>query len=201
MRWAWDKLHSPAPVTEQLAKQDRARRGGPSTRPNKRARRAQWGRAQTDTGTSPHASPHAQALVLAKRAQLIRIRGAREAALAVGERRRATMLAVREHRIEAELAGEERSSGSRRHYGLDREREPYLPARDRHERGGSPANASSVRPTTRPDPAPSPGADESSAISIDGASARARERKSRVMDDARAVAEGRKRQLGYGPPP
>jgi hypothetical protein len=64
---------------------------------------------------SLQAEPRAQAHLSSRRAQLERVRGARETALAGGERRRATRLAVREQRIGAELTrGEKSLSNARR---------------------------------------------------------------------------------------
>jgi hypothetical protein len=207
VRWAWDKLHSPAPATEQLTKRDHARRGSQGPRPDRRVRRGKQERARTFTAMSSRASPGNQAGTLAKRAQLMRVRGAREAALAGGERRRAAKLAVRERRVEAELAGDRRSKDSRRMHdrgskrppSFDRARELYTTPEQRDRAGFSPKRATSDYRRSELPWRGSLGPGESGAVEVDDARTRIRERKSRVMDDARAVAEGRKRQLGFGP--
>jgi hypothetical protein len=267
VRWAWDKFHSPAPATEQLRPRDQASHGAVSKRHGKRARRP--GLAQAHAGQPAHASPDTPARMLAKRAQLERVRSAREAALAGGKRRRAIELAVRERRIEAEMASDRRSqrataiagevarlqaesgsapeqrgrgtsqldghaaapAGSKRgkHGHGDRElvarpmaietahasaRRPAHAERSTGERELDPAReerewAGSSPRRLRSDSRPadrrslgsgdSSGSGGSSTTGVDDARLRASERKSRVMDDARAVAERRKRQLGYGP--
>ncbi len=199
VRWAWDKLHSPAPATERLLKREQGTHVRQGTRPDKRAHRPRQERSQSDADLSSHKS-RTQAHKLAKRAQLMRIRGAREAALAGGERRRATKLAVREHRIEAELAREERSGDGERFGGPAREGELHPVGEQGKRAGSSPERAPSDGRRSEPNRRDSPRPGDSGAIGVDDARARAGERKSRVMDDARAVAEGRKRQLGYGPP-
>jgi hypothetical protein len=209
VRWAWDKLHSPAPATEQLTKREHARHGGQGTRLDTRMHKRKRARAWTPTAMSSRASPDDQVGTLAKRAQLMRVRRAREAAIAGGERQRAAKLAVRERRVEGELAGERRSRDSQRMHDRDSQRSPRfdrerelnpVPEQGDHA-GSSPMRVGTgFRRSMLPLP-DSKGSGERDAAEKDGPRTRSRERKSRVMDDARAVAEGRKRQLGYGPPP
>lgn len=267
--WAKDKILSPVPATEKLRKRGHPSRDTAGKRVDKQApRTSEWARGEA--GGRAQTSPHMQERALAKRAQLERVRDAREAALAGGEERRATKLAIRERRIEAELARDQRSSGDERfavaggedaprwpetsraleqrerraghldgdtpapagskrgeaHQGSGRElasrtapkeashaNAPELayaerrkkdreldPARDRRKRAESPSkrSPSDSRPRVS-GPRDSSGADAGNPTGVGDARRAARERKSPVMDDARAVAERRKRQLGYGP--
>jgi hypothetical protein len=136
VRWAWDKLHSPAPPDELLPKPGSPGRGG-------------------------RGSPQG--------------------------RRRHTPKQERTLRTRVGQGGLPSNAPS-----------PVAAARA----DGGPSNSSPPVPTVSAAVEPSSGPDRSdTAVDADGARARAPERKSRIMDDARAVAEGRKRQLGYEPPP
>jgi hypothetical protein len=97
----------------------------------------------------------------------------------------------------------ERPPNPDRHHGGGRSSQPRwrppTPQQDltTHVGGADP----SVAPTVRVDLGPSPTPDRSGGVvEADRAPAPPPERKSRIMDDARTVAQGRKRQLGYEPP-
>jgi hypothetical protein len=226
VRWAKGKVLSPVPATEQLHKRGHGDRDSNSKRADE-----QKGRTPEHT-TVPRAREQSRlrTRTLAKRAQLERISGAREAALAHGDRRRAAKLAVRRQRIEAELARDQRSDGANPVVaGVDgaRRASRLVHTRDRpeqRERGNidrnldraveQPTRASgTVAPRVVPrrsapdsnprvsGPRDSAGAGGGSPTGMGDAPMGARERKSPVMDDARAVAERRKRQLGYEPNP
>ncbi len=105
VRWARAKVFPPLPVDEHLQK--RARRGLESN-----GKRVDGSRADVSeqTPSSEHATvprPRKRSRVSVgsqrMRTQLHRLRGAREAALAQGDRRRAAKLAVRERRVEEGL--------------------------------------------------------------------------------------------------
>jgi hypothetical protein len=256
-RWAKGKLLSPAPPDEGLSRPGRsipavsvqvtaaaAARGRGKHRSRERGDRGEAGLASAPSPISaPHAGHDARGGedAVAQRAQLKRLRDAREAALAAGDTRRAAQLSVRTHRVEAEPAGAERSShegswrsGSRAPAGAARspagqalaanESSPHVATDDaahatavlsgrtgaERRRGAtardSPREQSSFNPTGVPGLAGTerrgnereldPARDLPTGA---GSSAASPPRKSRVMDDARAVMEGRKRQLGYGP--
>jgi hypothetical protein len=115
------------------------------------------------------------ALVPAVRAQLARVRIARDTALAVGERRRAAMLAARGARIEAQLAGG-------RSPRAEATRDTPM-RRSRRERDGA-------RPQVE-QPVGDPRGPGPRGVR--------RWTSSEIMADAREVAAGRKRQLGIEP--
>jgi hypothetical protein len=224
VRWAKSKVFPPLPVDERL----RRRPPGGSKRDGKRAdghRTDGLGRARTlEHAIVPHArgGSRVNAGTLVMRAQLQRLRGARETALARGDRRRATKLAVRERRVEAELTRERERTATT---GPDAERsavrtpsapDPSSSTRARESRAGrlDRGTASPGSPDRRGDIEPPadihaggsgnrrdtrPQAGGTTQPGVGGAPRDARERRSSVMDDARAVAEGRKRQLGFGP--
>jgi hypothetical protein len=202
LRWAKSKVLAPVPPTEQLHKRDHGGRDSGRKRGDEQ-------KARTPKHTTvPRARKTSRPATrtLAKRAQLKRVRGAREAALADGDRRRVAKLAVRERRIEAELAhGRERFDGARAERvetGSARDPGQLDPAREQHKRTEAPAKRSasdSLPPVSGPHRRP--GARGGRPPGMGDASLGIREQKSRVMDDARAVAERRKRQLGYGPTP
>jgi hypothetical protein len=292
VRWAKSKVFPPLPIDEQPrkraptgSKRDGKQAEERGTEVSRRARIPEPAIVRRGHGRS---RPTAAALGM--RAQLQRLRGAREAALAQGDRRRATKLAFRERRVEAELtrerertiragpderpdalrapglpdssgsphargsraAGPERglaASGSSGHRGDDRfpsaahhagrsdarsdvrarvDAGRSLKADDRHDRGfraTEHARRAEEGQDTRPRPDPlevkraadrddrqvsshgssvAPSRDSvrtagETPPGVGGAPRDPRERKSPVMDDAQAVAQGRKRQLGFGP--
>ncbi|HEX4837763.1 MAG TPA: hypothetical protein VFV03_04475, partial [Solirubrobacteraceae bacterium] len=299
MRWARDKILSPTVDEEQLRKRARATHAAARERADEQvARTLEHDHGEADARMQ--AGPRLQERLSAKRAQLQRVRRGREMALAGGDRRRAAKLAVRGQRIEAELAGGERSLGDARRavaegerarrsvgtthtreqreerarfldeqaalpaswqrrvgaqrrdyaalaglagYGreqyerldpaarrvarlrIDRElafrsqlgaaaqdvvhaSEPGLGRRERRKAGRELDRALEQRVRASGNPAPgsapkrsAPGSSSKGSAPDPNprASGGAHERRSRVMDDARAVAERRKRQLGYGP--
>jgi hypothetical protein len=131
----------------------------------------------------------AQSGALEQSRQLERIRRERQKAIVEGDTRRATELGVREQRVEAKLAG---------HQALALEAvDPELGV------GELMADATAIRHIGGKDPqgggAASGGAEsgESPGPPADNPPGSAK-RRSSVMDDAREVAERRKRQLGWG---
>ncbi len=111
--WAKRRILSPAPNSERLRKGDRVARRTVSGRADEQAvhtldhdHRAAHARMQ--------GSPHVQEHLSSMRAQLERVRSARQTALATGDSRRAARLAVREQRVGAKLAREQRSFGQAR---------------------------------------------------------------------------------------
>jgi hypothetical protein len=154
---------------------------------------------------------------LARQAQLARLRGAREAALEAGDRRRAAKLAIRGQRIQAELErepprphtsarvaaehdrtglrlppGHDRAAANRpaRHEPIDGQARAGAPTRMDGEPARDRSSGRMAVDRQRPS-APLPS-------TIDpGGSPEARRVRSSIMDDARAVAEKRKRQLGF----
>jgi hypothetical protein len=218
VRWATNKLLAPVPVTEKLRKRGHTSHDTASRRVAKHVRRTP--RRSPAAGARVSRNPDMQPRLLAKRAQLERVRDAREAAHAGGDRRRAAKLAVRERRIAAELAHDrERLEGA--HFDEPRERKragspqkrfvsvPPSLSGPRHSPGAPGGRPSVERPSVGRLPVERPSVGRSSEgvpprgmpPGVGDASPDARAQKSRIMDDARAVAEGRKRQLGYGPKP
>ncbi len=224
LRWARSKVFPPLPVDEQ------PRRRAPAGS-RRHGKQAEGRMAQVARGTriSEHTIvPHgygrsrAGAAALGMRAQLRRLRGARERAAEQGDRRRAMKLAVRERRVEAALTREQERPARSGHAGRpDELRVPGPPdsSSSPHARGAD--EGRDTRP--RPDPLEAklagdrsareaPSHDAGVALPRDsvpvageippgvrGVPRDARERRSPVMDDAHAVAQGRKRQLGFGP--
>jgi hypothetical protein len=213
MSWAKGKLFGP-----ELERQDELSLRS-SWSANRQAGRATPPR-HASTRIEPSRRGQAQPLAdraLAKQAQLARLRGAREAALVAGDRRRAAKLAIRGQRIQAELEREPSRPQTSVRVGTEDKRSGF-PARpgqdeagaDRLRRGkpvnddaraGEPARADGKSATgrslqrsaldrQRPSAPVSPTVDS-------GGSPDARRVRSSIMDDARAVAEKRKRQLGF----
>jgi hypothetical protein len=113
-RWAKRRILSPAPDSERLRKRARATRQTARKRADEQVTRT-LERDHADASARVQASPRIQARLSSRRAQLERVRRARETALAGGDRRRAAKLAVRGQRIEAELAHEQESLNDARH--------------------------------------------------------------------------------------
>ncbi|MFZ1154976.1 MAG: hypothetical protein WAN93_08740 [Solirubrobacteraceae bacterium] len=227
VQWAKSKVLPPPPVTEQLSKRDRR---GPNSKSKPAAEQSASKPKHTLVERTPERlGPHDG--IIAKRAQLERVRVAREAALTLGDRRRAAKLAVREQRIKAELGHEQslrdnryttgesnkgaqheasQVGGLHTQFGLAARKAAYVSApslghiartesaEEADQRVGKGGGASRKV---------SPG--QSSRRSVSDPQALAlqtrnqqgiREQRSTVMEDARAVAQRRKRQLGFEPP-
>jgi hypothetical protein len=239
VQWARSKILSPVSATEQLSRRgegpgdaesprtggghdgEREARGGPGViLPGALRRRRSSARSL--------AAPVQSARGLALRAQLARVRDARAAALAIGDRRHAVRLAVREGRIERELASERQSErerqsehpqssvsaggGSAPRIGHSPLAQPRVagagttsestPLPRQGGQGRDPRAPVVERASAKRNPAPGPSPTLPVSDPRGGGVGHARERRSTstVMDDARAVAEGRKRQLGYEVP-
>jgi hypothetical protein len=213
VQWAKGKVLSPVTTTKQLHKRDHV---GES----KRVREQRDRRPLPTTEARAQEKSDVRLSTLAKRAQLGRVRGAREEAAAVGDRRRATKLAVREQRIKGELARDQGLGASRlptdagseglsdragrRHALRTQSQGPYTstPPFTRSEQLLSAPKSdrrvgqrTRVEDNTHSGRSPMRSRSDLQAPNQQGV----RKQRSKVMDDARAVAEGRKRQLGYGP--
>jgi hypothetical protein len=199
------------------------RPGEPSLRSPKSVNRSTDGtmvRGRASSRVAQGRSDHDHSLAaraLAKQAQLMRLRGAREAALAAGDRRRAAKLAIRGQRVQAELdrepsrpgdSGRVEARGKRIGFtsqpvrGTARADQSQLgdrhgtsaPAGEPTRLSSKPAERRSLQgfaPDRQKPSAPLPCAVEA------GGSPDARKARSSIMDDAHAVAEKRKRQLGF----
>jgi hypothetical protein len=107
--WAKRKILSPAPGPETaLRKRVQATRQRASQRADEQTVRT-LERDHTAARLRVQRSPHSQEGLPVMRAQLERVRRARQAAQASGDSRRAAQLGVREQRVGAKLAGEQRS--------------------------------------------------------------------------------------------
>jgi hypothetical protein len=145
-------------------------------------------------GTGVTSDTRTQTIRHEKQAQLKRVHGAREAARQDGEEKQAIRLDVRARRIEGELAHPQRAPGG---YGAVVTGGANVPPRLPASRVIKQADRLSLAPDRQAiQPAFVIGANPAG---MGDASADPPRRKSRIMDDAREVAEGRKRQLGYGP--
>jgi hypothetical protein len=105
-RWAWRRLHSPAPNPERLQRQMQAARE--TTR--KRAEHQVTGtldRDHEEARARVRSASRTQARLSGRREQLQRVKRERRRALVGGDVRRAALLGVRERRIEGEIAHEQ----------------------------------------------------------------------------------------------
>jgi hypothetical protein len=111
--WAKRKILSPVPSSERLRKGERVARRTVSGRADEQAMRT-LDHDHRAARTRMQASPQIQEHLSSMRAQLERVRRARQTALATGDSRRAARLAVREQRVNTKLAREQRLFGEAR---------------------------------------------------------------------------------------
>jgi hypothetical protein len=111
--WAKRKILSPAPSSERLRKGDRVARRTVSGRADEQAMRT-LDHDHRAARTHMQGSPQIQERLSSMRAQLERVRRARQTALATGDSRRAARLTVREQRVSAKLVREQRLFGEAR---------------------------------------------------------------------------------------
>jgi hypothetical protein len=215
-------------VRSKLLGEQLGRPGDPSRRSPASANKPTAGATVSNGGAGLRTVPSRReqrhppaARALAKQAQLMRLRGAREAALAAGDRRRAAKLAIRGQRVEAELDRERSRSHDAGHAEVERkgagfasppgERAVSRDSRQLDSRLGTRSGTgksmgangglATNRQIQRAAPDRSGRSKLVPPIVDSTGSSEARKSRSSIMEDAHAVAEKRKRQLGFGPPP
>jgi hypothetical protein len=105
-RWAWRKLHSPAPDAERRRERTRRTHQAALTRVDEQVTRT-LDHDLHEARLRMRVGPQTQALLSAHRDRLQRVQRERRRALSGGVQRRAAKLAVRERRIEGEIAREQ----------------------------------------------------------------------------------------------
>jgi len=120
-QWVKRKLRKPPPSMEQRRKLARAGGEWAKGAADEQVRRT-LEREQGEARALAQAAPETQARISAKRAQLGRVEGAREQALAGGDTRRAAKLGARAQRIEGEVAHEQQTLNAARQTAADDEK-------------------------------------------------------------------------------
>ncbi len=105
-RWAWKRLHSPAPGPERLRRHTQAARETTRKRAEEQVT-STLDRDHDEAYARVRAAPRTQARLSGHREQLERVKRERRRALGGGDVRRAALLGVRERRIEGEVAREQ----------------------------------------------------------------------------------------------